>query len=84
MCVGGELTIEQIHHKFLPFNAHSGSYAWKALVSGEFRPVDIRKTLEENGVVDDAAELEMLGLDAEHPDLVTTLLLVFADDLTVA
>lgn len=82
--VGGELTVEQIQHKYVQYNAHAGSYAWKSLVSGEFRPLDLHKTLEENGVPDDAAELDKLGLDADSPELMTTLLLSFADDLTVA
>ena len=81
---GIENTVEDMQRRYLDYNAHCGSYTWKALVAGDFRPLDVKKTLEENGVPDDGPELERLGLDEEHPDMLTTLLLAFNDDLTVA
>lgn len=41
-------------------------------------------TLEENGLEDDSEELETLGLDPENETFLTTILLFFQDDLTVA
>lgn len=81
---GIENTIEDMQRRYLEFNAHCGSYAWKALLHGEFRPLDVHKTLAENGIPDDANELETLGLDEEDKDMLVTLLLVFTDDLTIA
>lgn len=82
--VGDEATVDEIRHKFLLFNAHCASYTWKAFVTGEFRALDIRKTLSANGVPDDTAELERIGMDPDDPDNMTTLLICFNDDLTVA
>lgn len=81
---GGEVTVAEIQRKFLEYNAHGGSYTWKALVRGEFRPLDMSLTLAQNGVVDDAAELEAMGMDVDAEDNLPTLLLVYNDDLTEA
>jgi hypothetical protein len=81
---GGEVTVAEMQRKFLHYNAHGGSYTWKALVRGEFRPLDLTLTLQQNGVVDDAGELDAMGLDADADANLPTLLLVFNDDLTEA
>lgn len=81
--MGSECTVEEMQTRYLEFNAHCGSYVWKALVNGDFRPLDVHKTLEENGVIDDADVLEKLGLDEESPELLTDILIAFKDDLTV-
>lgn len=81
---GVEHTIEDMQRGYLPYNAHCGSYVWKAVVAGKFRPLDVHKTLAENGIPDDSSEFEKLGLDEEDPDMLLTLLLVFTDDLTIA
>lgn len=83
---GVENTVEEMQKRYLEWNAHCGSYTWKALVNGEFRPLDIHRTLEQNGVpiVADAEELERLGLSEDEPDLIPTLCIAFNDDLTVA
>jgi hypothetical protein len=47
-----EETIQEILDRYLEFNAHAGSYIWKRLG----RPMDMTKTLEENGVKDEDAE----------------------------
>ena len=80
---GVENTVEDMQTRFLEFNAHCGSYLWKALIAGAFRPLDVHKTLEENGVVDDAADLDRLGLDAEDPNYLIDIMIAFKDDLTV-
>lgn len=82
--VGDEATVGEIQEKFLEFNAHCESYTWKASIIGEFRPLDPRKTLPQNGVADDTPELERLGMDADDPTNMVTLVIFFNDDLTVA
>ena len=82
--MGVENTIEDLQARYLEHNAHCGSYQWKALVHGAFRPLDVHKTLEENGVVDDSDELDKLGMDADAPDFLIDLIIAFQDDLTVA
>jgi hypothetical protein len=82
--VCAENTIEDMQRRYLDFNAHCGSYTWKALMAGEFRPLDVHKTLQENGVADDGGQLDTLGLDEDSPEMLTTLVLAFNDDLTIA
>jgi len=82
--MGVENTVEDLQARYLEHNAHCGSYSWKALVHGAFRPLDVHKTLEENGVLDDAEELDRLGMDADAPDFLIDLIIAFNDDLTVA
>lgn len=80
--VGCEESIEEISSRYLAWNAHAGSYTWKALLDGHFRSMDMACTLEENGVPDDDLEMEGLLLD---PDLfLPTLHLYYNDDLTSA
>lgn len=79
-----EDTVAEIQRKFLEYNAHATSYAWKAVVGGAVKPLDGRKTLWGNGVPDEIEELETLGMDAAAADNVITVLLYFTDDLTEA
>lgn len=81
---GTEQTLADIARKYLPYNYHAGSYVWKSLIDGEFKPLNMELTLEENGLEDDSEELETLGLDPENETFLTTILLFFQDDLTVA
>lgn len=48
----------------------------------EFVPVDMSKTLEENGVPDESVEFEELGLPVDMH--VPVIFLYYMDDLTVA
>lgn len=80
----GEDTVAEMQRKFFVYNSHCQSYAWKVWSGAAFRPLDAKRSLEENGVPDDAEELERLGLDPMHPDNMTTISLFFADDLTIA
>lgn len=47
---------------------------------GEFRPLDMEKTLQENGVADESEEFEELGISEDF--YVPVLHLYFNDDLT--
>ena len=84
--VGGEQTVAEIATKYLAFNAHARAYTWKALdaASGRLRALDMDRTLEENGVENDAEELERLGLDTTDKHLLPVLLLEYRDTLTIA
>ena len=54
----------------------------QALLDGAFRPLDMTKTLEENGVKDEDEEFEELGMDPR--EFMPVLHVYFNDDLTVA
>lgn len=83
--VGGEQTLAEIAAKYLEYNAHARGYEWKALgPDGAWRPLDMGATLAANGVVDEAAELDTLGLDPDAAEMLPTLMLYYRDDLTVA
>lgn len=47
---------------------------------GEFRPLDMEKTLAENGVADESGEFEELGISEDY--YIPVLHLYFNDDLT--
>jgi hypothetical protein len=81
---GDEETVGQMQHKYAAWNAHCGSYTWKAIYDGKTLTLDVGKTLAENGIPDDREELERLGLDPLDPDNVVSILLYFNDDLSVA
>jgi hypothetical protein len=52
--VPSEETINEILARYLVINHHAASYTWKRLG----KPLDMEKTLEENGIVDETAEFE--------------------------
>ena len=80
--VGAEESIDEISSRFLAYNAHAGSYTWKALRDGAFRALDMAQTLEENGVPDEDEEFEALHMD---PDAyLPTLHIYYNDDLSAA
>jgi hypothetical protein len=82
--VCSEDTLAQIQDKYLRYNAHAGSYAWKRIppAGGDMQLLDMAKTLEENGVRDESAEYEELGVDDDY--YTPSLHLYYKDDLTVA
>ena len=49
---------------------------------GDFRPLDMSKTLEQNGIYDETKEFERLRIDRDF--YVPVLHLYYNDDLTVA
>jgi len=73
-----EETIREIQERYLTNNAHAKSYSWKRL--GE--PLNMDKTLEENGMKDETEEFLRLGIDPD--DHVPVIHLYFNDDLTDA
>uniref|UniRef100_A0A0G4IAG7 Cytochrome b5 domain-containing protein 1 n=1 Tax=Chromera velia CCMP2878 TaxID=1169474 RepID=A0A0G4IAG7_9ALVE len=76
--VADEESMNEILTRYLPHNFHASSYTWKRLG----KPLDMEKTLAENGVPDDRKELERLQIDPdEHTPVIQ---LYFNDDLTVA
>lgn len=73
-----EETIEEIQERYLLFNAHAKSYTWKRLG----KPLNMKKTLEENGIKDETEEFKLLGIDPD--DHIPVIHLYFEDDLTEA
>ncbi|OQR92830.1 cytochrome b5-like protein [Achlya hypogyna] len=81
--VCSEETIAEIQKRYvdLQYNAHAGSYTWKYLDGNEFIPLDMDKSLAENGVEDESLEFEKLNLDAD--DYQPILHIYYNDDLTI-
>jgi len=73
-----EETVEEIQERYLVCNAHAKSYTWKRLG----QPLNMKKTLEENGMKDETVEFGRLGIDAD--DHIPVIHLYFNDDLTEA
>ncbi|WIA30013.1 hypothetical protein OEZ86_000110 [Tetradesmus obliquus] len=88
--VPSEETVGQVRQRYLALNAHAASYTWKALgrTAGgagsqfEFRDLDLNKTLQENGVVDESGAFESLDMPSDYH--VPVLHVYWNDDLTVA
>mmetsp|Transcript_3223 Transcript_3223/g.4958 ORF Transcript_3223/g.4958 Transcript_3223/m.4958 type:complete len:226 (+) Transcript_3223:53-730(+) len=78
LSVPAEETIDEVQQRYLAYNFHAKSYTWKRLG----KPLDMTKTLAENGVPDEDTELDRLGIDPD--DHVPVLHLYFNDDLTEA
>lgn len=78
-----EETLNEIQRRYMVYNAHAPSYTWKRTDSKSVaRVLDMRKTLDENGVRDDTPEFDTLNIDE---DFYTPVLhLYFSDDLTIA
>ncbi|XP_068785469.1 cytochrome b5 domain-containing protein 1 isoform X3 [Struthio camelus] len=74
--VCAEETLHDILRRYLPRNAHAGSYSWRHGGAA----LDMERTLEQNGVADEGPELRRLGLDPERH--LPALLLYFNDDFT--
>jgi hypothetical protein len=73
-----EETVEEIQSRYLLFNAHAKSYTWKRLG----KPLNMQKTLAENGIKDETEEFTHLGIDPD--DHIPVIHLYFNDDLTEA
>ncbi|TYZ68450.1 hypothetical protein PybrP1_004309 [[Pythium] brassicae (nom. inval.)] len=76
-----EETIEEIQARYLEMNSHAASYTWKCLDDGEFVPLQMKRTLEENGIVDESPTFERFDMDEQRYKPI--LHLYFNDDLTV-
>lgn len=77
-----EETLEQIRLRYLEINLHAESYTWKRHEgTGPARELDMVKTLDENGIVDETEEFEELGLPDDY--YIPAIHIYFNDDLTV-
>lgn len=80
--VCSEETLLEIQDRYTDYNKHAGSYTWKALDAGEFRPLDMELTLAENGVEDLTEEFAQLSIDPD--EYIPVIHVYFNDDLTSA
>ena len=74
--VCAEETLNEIRQRYVRYNSHIMGYTWKRLG----RPLNMDRTLSENGIIDEGANIP--GADPE--DLIPSLHIHFNDDLTVA
>jgi|UniRef100_A0A7S4GM59 hypothetical protein len=75
--VCSEETMNEIQNRYLAYNAHAASYTWKRMTD----PLDMNKTLEENGIADESEEFEELGLPDDY--YISAIHIYFNDDLTI-
>jgi len=75
--VCGEESMEDIRRRYLEFNKHASSYSWKRLGV----ELDMTKTLEENGIVDEMQVYADLRVNDDF--YIPAVHLYFVDDLTV-
>jgi hypothetical protein len=75
--VAGEESLNDVLVRFKRINSHAESYTWK------FQGVvlDMEKTLEENGILDESATFARLNMDYDM--YIPAILIYFNDDLTV-
>jgi len=76
--VCSEETIGDILYRYLPYNAHAGSYTWKY----DGQNLDMDKTLADNGITDEDEQFYKLRIDDR--EFLCTLHVYFNDDLTEA
>ncbi|KAL2917924.1 hypothetical protein HK105_202337 [Polyrhizophydium stewartii] len=76
--VCSEDKLSAIQDRYMQHNAHAKGYMWKRL--GQL--LDMSMTLEENGIRDESAYFERLGIDEEQ--WLPAIHLYFSDDLTIA
>lgn len=77
-----EDSVDDILEKYLIYNSHAKSYTWKTIIADEVIALDMSKTLEENGVIDESETFYQLDIaeDAHIPSI----MIYFNDDLTYA
>lgn len=88
--VPSEESVEEIRARYLPYNWHAGSYTWKSLrpkrggLPGEteFQPLDMRLTMDENGIFSDVEEFIALHVPTDY--YIPVIHLYWTDDLSVA
>ena len=76
--VCSEEALNEIKTRYQRINAHADSYTWKF----DGKVLDMSKTLEENGIPDEAEQFNDLGLD--ETGSIPTVHVYFNDDLTEA
>jgi len=77
--VCSEETIADIEKRYLVHNAHSTSYTWKY----DGNVLDVAKTLEENGVIDESAAFQALSIDESNEACISEVQVYYNDDLTI-
>ncbi len=70
--------MSEILERYLNYNEHAASYTWKYNGTN----LDMEKTLEENGIEDEDAEFDELGMFDDS--CLSAIHLYFNDDLTEA
>ena len=81
--VCSEETLEEIQRRYLQYNNHAASYTWKRTDSNEVaRILDMRATLDANGIRDETATFDDLSIDTDW--YIPIIHLYFSDDLSVA
>jgi len=84
--VPSEEVIREIRDRYLDYNWHASSYTWKVLLPKDgdhaFTVLDLDKTLEENGLVDDTEDFEAYGIEDDY--YIPVIHIYYKDDLTVA
>lgn len=75
-----EETLEQIRKRVNEFNCHINSYTWKNIFQ---KSLDMTKTLDENSLGEDLETLDHLDIPSDDR-YITTILLIYNDDLTIA
>lgn len=73
-----EEKLSAIQDRYLALNAHAKGYVWKRLG----KPLDMKLTLEQNGMKDDSDAFEKVGMNDD--EWLPIVHLYFSDDLTVA
>lgn len=78
--VCGEETIEEIQTRYTEYNTHAQSYTWKYLKDRTFVPIEMSKTLEQLGIVDESKVFEHAGINQDQ--YMPVVHIYFNDDLT--
>ena len=77
-----EETLEEIQRRYLAHNSHSASYTWKRTDTSGTRLLQMRDTLDANGIPDESLQFDALNMDED--DFIPIIHLYFSDDLTSA
>jgi hypothetical protein len=87
--VPSEELLSEIRTRYLSINSHAFAYIWKAFLHGavaggalELRELDMNRTLSQNGLKDEAQDLEDCMLDDDF--YIPVLHLYWSDDLSIA
>lgn len=80
-----EETLAEIRRRYLAINRHAGAYGMKSFVKDKngkwtLQELKMHKTLTQNGIPNEAASFEEIGMD--HERVIPTILVYWMDDLT--
>mmetsp|Transcript_3758 Transcript_3758/g.6414 ORF Transcript_3758/g.6414 Transcript_3758/m.6414 type:complete len:89 (+) Transcript_3758:491-757(+) len=76
--VACEESMNEILDRYLDHNAHAFSYTWKRLG----KKLNMSRTMEENGMLEERDELIQLGIDPD--EYIPCVHIFYDDDLTIA